>query len=150
MRALVPVLVLAATAVALADPSTTIEEERNRANAEQLVASELVAMNTTCKTNVSDINVIDWATWKSAVDDQGNHAATQCRQIAAGAEALCRSDTIAQRAFAKGVTRIVCNGDGSGDLRFELKGTTLAVHTFLGAKETEIRTHRWLYANLKP
>ena len=133
-------------------PSTpgSIEEQRHRVNAEDLVAVDMRSANWLCKTSLPETDVIDWSSWSAVADDRGNHVASQCREAVAGAERLCRSGSIAQQALAKNVRRIVCRGDARGDIHFELAGTALVVHTVLGATETAAKTQQWLYTNLKP
>lgn len=150
LRSLAVACVVLGCTPAVAQPPRTIEEKRHRVNAEELVAEDVNSMNWICKTAIPEIEVIDWTTWKQPIDGKGNHVANQCRHVAAGAERLCRSGAIAQQALAKNVRRIVCRGDAQGDIKFELKGNTLVVRTFLGVTETDRKTQQWLYANLNP
>ena len=121
-------LVLSVMVPALSS-AQSIEEKQNRANGESLVADSVKSMNKVCKTEIPTAGVIDWTSWKSAVNEKGKKANYPCGYVAYGLESLCR-DKIAQESVAKGIKKLVCLGDGTGDeVKFELKDGTLTFHT---------------------
>jgi hypothetical protein len=146
MRRLMIVTMILSSTVAFAD---TIEEKRQKEDAEKLVASNIKSMNKTCKTAIPDAGVIDWASWKTIVDEKNNKAGSSCKYVAYGIESLCRSDKIAQETVAKDVKKLTCLGDGADDVTFEMKGDTLVIHTKLGVKDTDKKTKTWLTKNLQ-
>jgi hypothetical protein len=147
MRTFVTVLLVLGTTVAAAD---TIEEKRLKEEADKLVAFEMKSLNKNCKTTIPDAGIIDWSTWKELVNDKNSKVGSVCMYIAFGMNNLCRSDRIAQESVAKDIKKIVCKGDSTEDLKFELdKDGTLVVHTHLGMKDTDKKTKTWLTKNLQ-
>lgn len=146
MRMFVVALIACGSALAHAD---TIEEKRQKEAADKQVEYELKAMNKTCKTQMPETGMIDWGSWKTLVDDKNNSAGTRCKYVPYGIANLCRSDKIAQETVAKDVKKITCMGDATDDIKFELKGDTLVVHTHLLVKDTDKKTRTWLTKNLQ-
>jgi len=144
-RFLIVTMILGST-VAFAD---SIEEKRQKADAEKLVEFDVKSMNKACKTTMPETGVIDWASWKTIVDDKNNKASSACKYVAYGMGNLCRGDKIAQETVAKDVKKLSCMGDSADDITFELKGDTLVVHTRLGVKDTDKKTKTWLSKNLQ-
>ena len=147
MRRFVTVLLVLGSTVAAAD---TIEEKRLKEEAETYVTQEMKPMNKVCKTTMSESGVIEWSAWKTLVDDKNNKVGTACKYVAYGMANLCRSDRIAQESVAKDIKKIVCKGDTTEDIKFDLdKDGTLTVHTRLGMKDTDRKTKTWLTKNLQ-
>jgi hypothetical protein len=141
-------LVLSVMVPALAG-AQSIEEKQNRAAGESLVADSVKSMNKVCKTEIPTDGVIDWASWKSAVNEKGKKANYPCGYVAYGMESLCR-DKIAQETVAKDVKKLRCLGDGSGEeVKFELKDGTLVFHTHYEMRDTDKQAKKWLSKNLQ-
>jgi hypothetical protein len=146
MHRFVIALVVCGSALAHAD---NIEEKRQKDAAEKLVAIEIKSMNTACKTSVPETGVIDWGSWKTIADEKNNSAGSRCKYVAYGIENLCRGDKIAQETVAKDLKKISCMGDATDDIKFELKGDTLVVHSHLLVKDVDKKTKTWLTKNLQ-
>jgi hypothetical protein len=147
VRILVIATIVLGSTLAWAD---TIEEKRMKEAAEQDSAKQIKHMNEKCKTSVSETGYIDWSSWKALKSEDGrNKVAHACRWVPYGIGALCRSDKIAQEMVAKNIKKMVCKGDATDDVQFEMKGNTLVVHTLLGAQGTEKKARSWLTKNLE-
>jgi hypothetical protein len=142
LRILVIATVVLGSTLAWAD---TIEEKRVKDQAEKMAADRIKRVNENCKTSVPETGYIDWSSWDGKTDKAGN----ACKWVLFATATLCRSDKIAQETVAKNVKTMVCKGDSTDDIKFELKGTKLVVHTLDGAKDSEKKTKAWLTKNLE-
>ena len=125
----------------------SIEEKRERADAEKWLESTATSFNNACGAKIPTTGIIDWESWKTASDDKNHHAYTVCQGIVSGGQSTC-SDKISKDTVVKDIKRIVCKGDGTGDLKLELKDGTLIAHTHFLEDKPNSRTKTWLQKNL--
>ena len=125
----------------------SIEEKRNRANAESSVASSAKSLNGYCKTSLPTEAIIDWDSWKTAIDDKNHHVSAQCSSVLSGVSNAC-GDKIARDVIAKDIKRVVCLGSASGELVGYFKDSVLYVRTSFTESAVSSKTKAWLLKHL--
>jgi hypothetical protein len=124
----------------------SIEEKRARALAESNVAISAKSVNNACQTTIPTTNIIDWDSWRTAIDEKNHHASTLCTSVLTAVQSTC-SDKIARETVGRDVHRVVCLGGGS-DVTVLLKENVLYVRTGFDEKEPMSKTKKWLAKNL--
>lgn len=125
----------------------SIQEKRNRANAENAVASSAKSTNNSCKLSLPTASIIDWDSWKTAVDGSNHYVSAQCGAVLYGISNSC-SDKIARDTIEKDIKRVVCLGGASGDLIGYFKDSVLYIRTSFTETSVSSKTKAWLLKHL--
>src|SRR5436305_1791708 len=101
---------IAATAMLLPVLATaeSLKEKQQRLREEELLQDSAKLMNETCKTNIKAVG--DWASFKGALTDKGNHhVGLNCGYMVLDVmKSLCDSGQEARDAIKAGVTSVRC------------------------------------------